>query len=307
MENFNVNLGNISLYTYKWKVAEGKNVRGIVQIAHGISEHMGRYEDFARYLNDYGFEVWGHDHPGHGKTGNVKGSSPADAMSTLIGGMAQVKQRIDEDRLGFPVILFGHSMGSFLSIRSCELFPDSYDGMVLCGTTGKFSPLLEAPARQLSKLAVGRKGDEKSEFVLHKMMFKMYNTPIKHKRTDFDWINSLPEEVDRYIQDPNCGHPMDNAFILSLINGLSVYYKNSEIKKIRKNLPILLIGGAEDNLSSKGKGVIKLARQFKEAGMRDIYLRLYEGARHEILLDHSRVDVMNDTLKFIEGVKGVED
>lgn len=304
MENFNISLGNISLYIYKWKVEEGREKRGIVQIVHGVSEHMGRYDEFAKFLNDYGFEVWGHDHPGHGMTSGRHGSCPSDAMSTLLGGMAEVREEIRRNEPELPLILFGHSMGSFLALRTVELYPDTYDAVILSGTSGKLNPVVIAAAEGLGNILLKRR-TENNRFDLHKMLFKMYNSKIKNTRTRFDWINSIPDEVDKYIADPDCGFKMDNDFIHSLINGISVYYKNSEVSKIRKNIPVLLISGTNDPLGDMGKGIIRLAKQLKAVGLKEIYLRLYEGSRHEILHDRSKKDVMNDILEFIENVKGV--
>lgn len=292
-------VGTDNIAIYKWEIDDTREKVGLVQICHGIAEHMGRYDEFARFLNDYGYEVWGHDHPGHGLTspdslGYVKG----DAMSHLLSVIGYVREKMVKENENLPKILFGHSMGSFLATRFLEVYPDSFDALILSGTNGRNNIALEKTAKLLANFFAKR---SKDRGLLAKAMFRSYNRGFKGKG-DYLWLNSQWEEVEKYEKDPLCGFTISDSFIKSLVEGLSIWYKKEELAKLRKDLPVLLIAGEDDPVGNKGKGVINLAKEMEKNGMKNVYLRLYEKARHEILFERTANETRSDIISFIEGI-----
>lgn len=299
MEKRILKVGSDQVALYIWKIEDENNKLGSIQICHGIAEHMARYDEFARFLNDYGFEVWGHDHPGHGLTSeNSLGYVKGDAMSHLLSVMGYVREEMLKENENLPIILFGHSMGSFLSLRFMEVYPHSYDALILSGTNGRNGFLLEKISKFLTNtFARGEKDSGK----ISKGLFNMYNIGFPGKG-NFRWLNSIEEEVEKYEKDPLCGFPISDSFIRSLVDGLGTWYKDEEIGRLNRELPVLLISGAFDPVGNKGKGVVKLAKSMVKHGMKSVYLRLYEGARHEILFEKTKKETMNDIISFIESL-----
>lgn len=297
--NFTVNLGSLPLYTTRWKLDEGRKPKAVIQIVHSLSEHMGRYDEFAKYLNDYGYEVWGHDHPGHGQTGPELGSCSGDAMSLLLGGINAVREVIKQEVPDLPVILMGHSVGAFLSLRAAELNKNSWDAMILSGASDRNPVLLERAAIVSNSLLARFKKRRAAEKALFQVILKGFTSgTLMLEKTD--WRTSDPEEVIRFYKDPHCGFPIDHDFKRSLVKGLSYWYRREELTKIDHNLPILIISGTEDRIGNYGRGAAKLAKNLADAGLSRIYLRFYEGARHDLLWEHSRQETMVDVLEFIK-------
>lgn len=283
---------------YRWMPEEGIEIRGYVEICHGISEHMGRYSELGEYLSDYGYAVIGHDFPGHGKTspdspGMVKG----DAMEKLQDSILRVNRMINEERKDLPLCIFGHSMGSFLALRFMETYPDAADILILSGSSGRLNPVMEKAGLFLA----GKSDKNKKKRGISKMLFFFYNMGYR-EGSKFSWLSRDRKEVRKYENDPLCGFSVSDSFMGSLVRGLSVWLRPEEIKKIRKDLPILLISGSDDAVGERGKGVVRLAQGLKKAGISDVYLRIYEGARHEILFEEKREDTMNDIATFIENM-----
>lgn len=297
--NFTVDLGSLPLYTTRWQLEEGRKPKAVIQIVHSLSEHMGRYEEFATYLNDYGYEVWGHDHPGHGQTGPELGSCSGDAMSLLLGGIHAVRDVISQEVPDIPVVLMGHSVGACLSMRAVELNKHSWDALILSGANDRNPVLLERAAIASNSLISRLKNPKVAEKAIFQVILKGFTSgALKLERAD--WRTRDPEELHRFYKDPYCGFPIDHDFKRSLVRGLSYWYRRGELTKIENSLPILIISGTEDRIGNFGRGASKLAKNFSDAGLLRIYLRFYEGARHDLLWEYSRKETMVDILEFIK-------
>ncbi|NLC65861.1 MAG: alpha/beta hydrolase [Clostridium sp.] len=289
---------DLSLYIWD----EVENPKGVVQIVHGIAEHMGRYEEFSDFLNKNGYIVYGHDHRGHGYTsidnlGTVLGD--VDPMESLLNGISKVREKISKDCKDLPIFIFGHSMGSFLTLRTIEIYPKEYEKAILSGTNGKPNPLLSKAPNVLSGI-MSRAINKRNPYALNSIIFKPYNAYFKPNRTEFDWLNRVDAEVDKYINDEFCGIDMDNDFLLSLAKGLDIYYRNSEVKKIDKEMPILLAAGSKDPVGNMGKGILSLLRLLEgTANLKNVYVRMYKDARHEILFEKEKDKTYRDILNFL--------
>lgn len=295
-------INNYELNLYIWDEVNEKDRKAIIQLNHGISEHLGRYDEFARFLNMNGYICVGSDHIGHGKSTSELGRFYENPMEDIVCESQSVYKYIKRIYKDEDIILFGHSMGSFVSLRACELYCDRYKALILCGTNGKFNPVTLALAKATQRAFKTLKKDTNDNFSLNKLLNKVYNKRTL-KKTDFDWLNRNEKEVQKYLDDKLCGFNMPNIFILSLMKALGTWYLDENISKIQKDLPILLISGTEDPVGEYSKGVIRLKKQFSSLGINNVYLKLYEGARHEILLEDSKYETFNDVLSFLNKIE----
>lgn len=266
---------------------------GNFHILHGMAEHGGRYEAFAKSLVDQGYFVTVHDHRGHGKTSELNGQlgffGEEDGFQRVVDDVFDIIHHYNVDPQNREIVLFGHSMGSFIARRFIQLYSGLIDKCILCGTgaTTTLHQIGNALARSLCVL----KGKEMPSQVMNDLSFNSFSRSVLNPRTIYDWLCSNEEEVEKYIQDPYCGFVPTNQFFVDLTEGLLLINQKEEIKNIRKDLPILLISGSEDPVGSKGSGVFKVAKEMNEAGLTDVVVYLFEGMRHEILKEMNREHV----------------
>ena len=275
----------------------------VVQILHGIAEHVERYETFARYLNERGILVVAADHMGHGK------SIGRDGIQGYFHGgwFAAVKdayQLLEETRKQYPdvpYILFGHSMGSFMARTILAKYPDSgINGAILCGTGWQSSALLKV-AIPMCNYICKKDGEKNSSRMLQKLMFGSYNNKVEHVRTENDWLTRDSRIVDAYNADPLCGFAATAGLYRDMLSGIRYIQQMQSLKEMRKDLPVFFIAGGEDPVGGYGKTVMQTVKAFKDAGMTDVSCKLYPLCRHEILNEINRDEVFGDILKWIAG------
>lgn len=280
-------------------------LKAVFQIVHGMAEHIDRYDHFARYLVENGYAVVGNNHLGHGNSvkdkedlGHIEGR---DGYKNMAKDARQLTAIARDMFSGAPVILFGHSMGSFVSRYYAHFWSDAIDGLVLCGTAGK-NRLASVGLTMIDMIAAA-KGERHKSTLIDNMAFGSYNKKFE-KRTKFDWISANPENVDAYIADEYSGQAFTLSAFRNLMTLLKTITKDAWSQTVRKDLPILLIAGKDDPVGNYGKGVVEAANQFRSAGVRDVRLVLYDGMRHEILNEIKRQTVYKDVLKWANGVAG---
>ncbi|MGI6571516.1 MAG: lysophospholipase [Caldicoprobacterales bacterium] len=289
------------LYLYKWVPPEGKSIIGVVQIAHGMAEWAGRYDEFAERITDAGYLVYANDHRGHGNTAKDAdsiGFSGKDSFNGMVRDLKLVNDIIREENPELPVFLFGHSMGSFLSQSFISQYGNALKGVILSGSNGKQSPALNVGViiAWLQVLTLGERA--KSRFI-NSITFGSYNKPFKPNRTSFDWLSRDMKEVDKYIADPFCGSIFTTGFYYDFFKGLRKLYDSNKIDCIPKSLPVYIISGSMDPVGGMGKGVTRLAQLYRRHGMTDVSLKLYEGARHELLNEINKDQVIDDILRWL--------
>lgn len=297
--NLRIGLGDLPLAAYRWPLEGKRAPKAVVQLVHSLSGHMGRYEEFAAFLNDYGYEVWGHDHPGHGKTGPELGRASGDAMSLLLGGISLVRDSIRAEHPDLPVFLFGHSIGSFLALRSLQLDKTGWDGVILSGTNDRNPLLLEETIVAVYPLLAHLKKSRAAERALTGMVVKRVESGLLYRGHSHWRTRDLMQET-LYNSDPLCGFPVNHDFLKSLAKGLSYWFRKEELDKLSKALPVLIISGTDDPIGNYGKGAAKLAKSLTGSGLSRVYLRFYEGARHDLLWETSREETMYDILEFLK-------
>ncbi len=280
-----------------WPVA---GARAVIHISHGMAEHSGCYADIARRLNAEGYAVVAHDHRCHGLATATPGDvGPQQHWAGACHDMAVVNADIHQRHPGLPVILLGHSMGSFLAQYLAQHYPEQINLLLLEGSSFE-APWFTAIAGLIGGLESWRQGENGRSRLIHALSFGGFNKAFRNVRTDFDWLSRDEAFVDRYVADRLCGFQMANGFWRDFVRGLNALYRPSAMKKIRADLPVYLFAGDQDPVGHKGRGVEKLAQAYRHiTGSRDVTLRLYPGARHDILHESNQDEVLTDLLGWI--------
>lgn len=277
--------------------------KGHIHLLHGMAEHIGRYEDFARFLAGQGYIVSGHDHRGHGKTAELNGVKGhfADeggfdrAVQDAYEAISYVRTQHPSPRF----LLFGHSMGSFVARRYVQLYGDEVDLALFSGTGG--DPGASRLAGQITAYLHGKKnGFDQPDHFLNKLIFGGFNKSVREPKTPFDWLSTDTEAVEKYLVDPSCGFVPTTRFFADLFEGLGKIHAVDDINKIPKELPILLFSGSEDPVGDNGKGVWNVARQYDKAGIEDVTVMLFEGGRHEMLHEKNRQHVFESVYDWMD-------
>ena len=297
---FQSSTGRTSIHTLKC-VPDGKP-RAVVQIAHGIAEHIDRYRPFMEFLADNGFVAAGNDHLGHGKSIRVPEEqgffAEKDGWWRVVDDMDKLHDIMSNEYPELPYVLFGHSMGSFLTRTYLIKHPDKYDGVILSGT-GHQSPALvlggNAAASVMAKLN-GAMGDGAK---LDSLAFGTYLSKIENPRTKFDWLSRDTEQVDKYIADPLCGFVGKIGLYRDMMQGIKFITDKKNIAQMNKEKPVYFMSGDGDPVGDYGKGVERAYKAFCDAGLHDVFMRLYPGGRHEMLNETNKEQVYQDILSWL--------
>ena len=278
---------------------EVENIIGGVVISHGMAEHPDRYDDFALYLNKMGFVVVADDHRGHrfsaaGENGRVNG----DSFNQTIKDMDMLVDYV-KSTYNVEVALLGHSYGSFLSQAYLERYSNKLKGIVLSGTAYMKSPLvgMGLAIASVQKLFLG---PDKVGNMINNMSFGAYNKPFEEQGQDFAWLSRDKEQVDKYEKDPNCGYALSIGFYQSFFKGVLKMYGKDALN-INKKVPIFIAVGGNDPVSNQAKLADKLLKFYLDLGL-NAELKVYDGARHEILNEINNDEVYNDIGEFIKGI-----
>ena len=293
-------LGQGKIHALRWR-PEGE-IRAVVQILHGISEHADRYDTFATFLNANGILVVAEDHMGHGesmKQGGTRGYFRGGWFTAVDDSVALMKMTMQEHP-DVPYILFGHSMGSFMTRTILAKYPNSgIAGAVICGT-GWLPDALLGAALPVCKMVCKAKGEKHYSKFLQKLMFGSYNNRIEHPRTGYDWLSRDEKIVDAYEADPRCGFICTASLIRDMVGGICYIQTNEALAAMKKDLPVYFIAGGDDPVGDYGAGVKKAAENFENAGMRDVSCKIYPLCRHEILNEINKDEVFADVLRWLE-------
>ena len=297
---FQSSTGRTSIHALKC-VPDGKP-RAVVQIAHGIAEHIDRYKPFMEFLAGSGFVVAGNDHLGHGKSIRVPAEqgffAEKDGWWRVVDDMDKLHDIMSKEYPELPYVLFGHSMGSFLTRTDLIKHPDKYDGVILSGT-GHQSPALvlggNAAASVMAKLN-GAMGDGAK---LDSLAFGTYLSKIENPRTKFDWLSRDAEQVDKYIADPLCGFVGKIGLYRDMMKGIKFITNEKNVAQMNKEKPVYFMSGDGDPVGDYGKGVERAYKAFCDAGLHDVFMRLYPGGRHEMLNETNKEQVYQDILNWL--------
>ncbi|WET09512.1 MULTISPECIES: alpha/beta hydrolase [unclassified Pseudomonas] len=275
--------------------------KALIMVSHGMAEHGGRYVRLAEALCGAGYGVFALDQRGHGRTadeGTLGLFAEQDGWNKVVGDLASLNQHIGQQLPGVPIILLGHSMGSYIAQAYLLHHSASLHGAVLSGSN--FQPVaLYRAARLITRAERLRQGLRGRSALIECLSFGSFNQAFKPNRTAFDWLSRDPDEVDRYLHDPLCGFRCTNQLWFDLLGGLQQISKASNLAQIDPGLPILVIGGECDPVS-EGKRLKSLAHALREAGCQNLQLNIYPQARHEVFNETNRDEVTADVLTWLD-------
>lgn len=276
--------------------AEGRP-RAVVQVNHGLAEHAGRYARFADFLAARGFCVYAQDHRGHGAT-TAPGAPPGrfarqGGAEKVIADVAAVHDLIAQEHPGLPVVLFGHSMGGLIALNFLLDHSDRVQAAAIWNAN--FSAGLAGRAA-LAVLAWEkfRLGSDVPSRLLPKLTFRAWGNAVPGHRTPFDWLSRDEAEVEKYIADPLCGWAPSVSMWRDVFSFIFRGADDASFAHVRRDLPVLLMGGEKDPATDGGKAVLALAGRMRRMGFSNLVSTIYAGTRHESLNEVNRDVVMED-------------
>lgn len=283
--------------------------RGVVQLVHGMSEHIERYAGFAEVLCNAGFVVCANDHVGHGKSAASDadlGHMPLESgRDVLVEDVYTLRQTVQERVVSkwpetkVPYVIFGHSMGSFVTRVYLTRHADGVAAAIICGT-GQQPKVMAKAGGIVTRLIAKFKGETYRSAFADSLGAGGYGKQIKDAKTDLDWLATDPEVVAEYQADPHCGQMFSVGAYSALADLVGDAINPALAKKIPCSLPMFFIAGAGDPVGEFGEGVRRAVQEYKNAGVSDVSLKIYEGARHEILNEPIKGEVHADILAFLE-------
>ena len=275
--------------------------RAVVQIVHGMSEHVERYAPIAEFLVGRGFVVCANDHVGHGKTAGERdlGHMPlANGADVLVEDVHALREKVCERYPHARHVMFGHSMGSFVTRVYLTRHADGLSAAILCGT-GQQPRIQTVAGRVITRLIAQIRGERHVSRFVDSLGAGAYGRAIRDARTDVDWISSDPDVVDEYIADPLCGQPFTVGAYATLASLVADATDARLARRVPKDLPLLFVAGAEDPVGDCGRGMARAVDEYRNAGVRLVEMGIYPGARHEILNEPCREAVWHDVEEFL--------
>lgn len=272
--------------------------KGVVQLVHGMAEHIRRYEDTAKALNAAGYHVVGHTHLGHGEGAKIKGYfAEKDGWEAVLADTHAVRQWAQERFPGLKYFLLGHSMGSFV-VRCYALRHTDLDGLIISGTGHFDKPILTAGGL-IAGLQGLFGGAAKPCKLLHTMNFAANNKTVENPKTECDWLSRDEKQVAAYVADPLCGFMFTAKAYGDMFDGLRMLYPE-KLSGMNKDCPVYMFSGDHDPVGANGAGVRKVHDELKLAGIRDLTLKFYEGGRHEMFSEINRQEVWQDLVSWLD-------
>lgn len=279
---------------------------GTLHINHGMAEHSLRYDDFARYLNGLGFIVYAQDHRGHGftKEEEEKGwFAFQDGWKLVTEDAIAVDELIMKEHESLPHFILGHSMGSFITRSELIKVSDWFSAAIIMGS-GAGQGLVGKVGKAIASRHVRKFGSRMPDHKMTKLSFGSYNRHFRPNRTDSDWLTRDDVEVDKYLNDPLCGFVCSSQFFVDLLTGIELANDPAQAKKVSKVLPMLIISGAEDPVGAYGKGIRRIEKLYKDAGLYDVRVKLFDKDRHEILNELDKSDVYSYIGSYLVQIAG---
>lgn len=269
--------------------------RAVIQLVHGMAEHIDRYDETARALSGNGFAVVGHTHLGHGPTAQMKGYfAEKDGWQHLIEDVHLLRQRTQQQFPGVPYLLLGHSMGSFVVRCYIMRYADGLSGAILSGT-GFFPKAVALAGLTVARLVCLLGGEKKPSKLINSIAFGGSNKLFQPARTEHDWLTRDEAIVDDYEADPCCGFIFTGGAYRDFFSGLN---RLTSVRGVPASLPVLLFSGEKDPVGS-GDGVNKVAQQLRTSGVRQVDVKLYPDARHEMFNELNRQEVWQDVAAWV--------
>jgi alpha-beta hydrolase superfamily lysophospholipase len=276
--------------------------KGVLQIIHGMAEHSARYARLAQRLTEAGFAVYAHDLPGHGpQTDPELRGHFADRRGwrVALSSIRDVQRVAQREHPGRPLFMLGHSMGSFLLQHYVADSGGTLAGAIFSATSADLGALRKV-GLALIRVEAAIYGVRHPSAIGEALSFKAFNSKFKPARTKFDWLSRDPAEVDRYVADPHCGFRVSTGLWIDLLDAGGKLAAPVRLRRIPKTLPVLIIAGEDDPVSGGARGPASLERNYQQVGLRDVKVKVYPGARHELFNDTCRDEVTADLVRWLE-------
>ena len=276
--------------------------RAIVQIIHGIAEYIDRYDEFMSFLADNGIIAVGTDHLGHGKSIESEEQTGFFAYENgwdyAVRDEEVLRLAMHEKYPELPIIVFGHSMGSFMARTLLIRYPDAFNAAIISGTGNQGSALVNG-GLFMGNLVTGLKGAHHYSKFLNNLAFGSYNKIYENPKTEYDWLSRDEANVQKYIDDPLCGFIPTCSLFRDMMTGVKFITNKKNLTAMNKDMPVYFMSGDMDPVGECGKGVQKAYNNFLEAGMKDVSIKLYPGGRHEMLNEINKDEVYSDILTWL--------
>ena len=276
--------------------------RAIVQIIHGIAEYIDRYDEFMSFLADNGIIAVGTDHLGHGKSIESEEQTGFFAYENgwdyAVRDEEVLRLAMHENYPELPIIVFGHSMGSFMARTLLIRYPDAFNAAIISGTGNQSSALVNG-GLFMGNLVTGLKGAHHYSKFLNNLAFGSYNKIYDNPKTEYDWLSRDEANVQKYIDDPLCGFIPTCSLFRDMMTGVKFITNKKNLTAMNKDMPVYFMSGDMDPVGECGKGVQKAYNNFLEAGMKDVSIKLYPGGRHEMLNEINKDEVYSDILTWL--------
>ena len=294
--------GQSQIHAVRW-IPEGE-VKAVLQIVHGMSEYIDRYEVFAEYMTSQGILVTGEDHLGHGKTitecGSLQGYfCKQDPATVIVRDVHRLKKMTQELYPNAPYFILGHSMGSFMARNYMLRYGKGVQGMIIMGTGNQSKGLLTF-SKILATILGAFQGQKHVSKFMEKLSFGGYLKRIPNPDTPFDWLSVNKENVKKYMADPLCGFTFTINGYKTVLELLYRLTDSKELNQIPKELPVFLLSGEDDPVGNYGEAVKSVTASLKAAGLVNVESKLYAKDRHEILNENDRNTVYTDILAWIQ-------
>lgn len=277
--------------------------RAIVQIIHGIAEYIDRYDEFMSFLADNGIIAVGTDHLGHGKSIESDEQTGFFAYDNgwdyVVRDEEVLRLAMHENYPELPIIVFGHSMGSFMTRTLLIRYPDAFNAAIISGTGNQGAALVNG-GLFMGNLVTGLKGAHHYSKFLNNLAFGSYNKIYDNPKTEYDWLSRDEANVQKYIDDPLCGFIPSCSLFRDMMTGVKFITNKKNLTAMNKDMPVYFMSGDMDPVGECGKGVQKAYNNFLEAGMKDVSIKLYPGGRHEMLNEINKDEVYTDILAWLD-------
>ena len=284
--------GETDIHAVEW-IPEGE-VKAVLQISHGMVEYADRYDAFAAWLAQRGWYVTGNDHLGHGKSVTSKEKygffHVPDGNACVIRDIHALRERTGKKYPGVPYFMLGHSMGSFLLRQYLLRYGRGLAGAVIMGTGYKGTPILLA-GQLLCRLFAAVKGWGYRSRLIDSLGLGSYNRKFEPCESSRAWVTSDLEMREKYEGDPLCSFTFTVNGYFQMFEGRKQIAGRKAALKVPRTLPVLFISGAQDPVGGFGKDVEKVYRMYRDAGIKDVSLKLCENDRHEVLNEQDRQQV----------------
>lgn len=282
----------------------GEGPKAVMVMAHGMAEHSGRYDHFARFLAENGFAVYMNDHAGHGRSAQIKGHfADQNGWEYVVKDINALMDQAEQEHPGLPIFLLGHSMGSFLSRSFITRYGGRLSGCVLCGTRGS-TPGIVPAGKAVAAAQIRLLGPRSTGKKLSVLATAGYNKRIPNPVNSSAWLSTDDAVCKAFEADPLSNFPFTAAGYRDMLTGIGEISSPKWAHSVPKDLPLFLIAGDQDPVGNYGEGPRQVADWLQAAGVRGVQLKLYPGMRHEVLNENGKEEVYGDILEWLNGLMG---